>query len=121
MSVCLPERVADRAHQPAPATCPIPSEPLHIEPGAPWRNAYAESFNSRFRDELLSQEEFADVPEAEALSVWWRNEHNHRRPHSSLGYRTPAEFAAWLAGQSVVRRSGSVVTEFLVATGLVSR
>jgi transposase InsO family protein len=71
---------------------------LYIEPGAPWQNGYAESFNARLRDELLSQEVFADVKEASALSVWWKNEYNHRRPHSSLGYRTPAEFAATLAG-----------------------
>ena len=70
---------------------------LYIEPGAPWQNGYAESFNSRLRDELLTQELFADVKEARALAAWWRNEYNHRRPHSSLGYRTPASFAASLA------------------------
>jgi putative transposase len=72
-------------------------ETLYIEPGAPWQNGFAESFNSRFRDELLSQEEFADVEEASALSGWWQNEYNHRRPHSSLGYLTPAEYAASLS------------------------
>jgi putative transposase len=71
---------------------------LYIEPGAPWQNGFAESFNARLRDELLSQEVFADVAEAAALSAWWKNEYNHRRPHSSLGYMTPAEFAASLAG-----------------------
>lgn len=71
-------------------------ETLYIEPGAPWQNGFAESFNSRFRDELLSQEQFADVREAGGLSAWWRNEYNHRRPHSSLGYQTPAEYAASL-------------------------
>lgn len=67
---------------------------LYIEPGAPWQNGYAESFNSRFRDELLDAELFADLAEARALSARWMNEYNHRRPPSSLGYRTPAEFAA---------------------------
>lgn len=71
-------------------------ETLYIEPGAPWQNAYAESFNSRLRDELLGCTSFADVREAEALGAIWRNDYNHRRPHSSLGYRTPAEFAASL-------------------------
>ena len=69
-------------------------ETLYIEPGAPWENAYAESFNSRLRDELLNVEEFANVAEAKALGTTWRLEYNHRRPHSSLNYATPAAFAA---------------------------
>jgi len=73
-------------------------ETLYIEPGAPWQNGYAESFAGRFRDELLNAEVFADLREAKALSAMWLNDYNHRRPHSSLGYRTPAEFAASLAG-----------------------
>lgn len=73
-------------------------ETLYIEPGAPWQNAYAESFNSRFRAEVLSQESFADLGEAKQVSGWWQNHYNHRRPHSSLGYQTPAAFAASLAG-----------------------
>ena len=72
-------------------------EALYIEPGSPWQNGYAESFNSRFRDELLNGEIFGDLREAKALSVYWRNEYNHERPHSSLGYIPPARFAATLA------------------------
>ena len=68
--------------------------PLYIEPGSPWQNGYAESFNSKLRDELLAVEIFETLPEARALATWWRLEYNHRRPHSSLGYQTPAEFAA---------------------------
>lgn len=71
---------------------------LYIEPGAPWQNGFAESFNSRFRAELLSQESFADLGEAKQVSGWWQNHYNHRRPHSSLGYQPPAAFAASLAG-----------------------
>jgi len=71
---------------------------LYIEPGAPWQNGYAESFNSRFRDELLSQESFADLGEAKQVSGWWQNHYNHRRPHSSLNYQPPARFAASLGG-----------------------
>jgi putative transposase len=70
---------------------------LYIEPGSPWENGYAESFNARLRDELLNVEMFETVAEARALATQWRLEYNHRRPHSSLGYRTPAAFAASLA------------------------
>jgi transposase InsO family protein len=70
---------------------------LYIEPGAPWENGYAESFHGRLRDELLDGELFGCLAEAKMLSVQWRLEYNHRRPHSSLGYVTPAAFAASLA------------------------
>jgi len=69
---------------------------LYIEPGAPWQNAYAESFNSRFRDEVLNCESFADLAEAAAVSAWWQDHYNHRRPHSSLNYQPPARCAASL-------------------------
>ena len=67
---------------------------LYIEPGSPWENGYAESFFSRFRDEFLNRELFTDLADAKALSASWQNEYNHRRPHSSLDYQTPASFAA---------------------------
>jgi putative transposase len=67
---------------------------LYIEPGAPWENGYAESFHSRFRDEFLAREEFENVAAARTLTTAWKEDYNHRRPHSSLGYLTPSEFAA---------------------------
>ncbi len=67
---------------------------LYIEPGSPWENAYVESFNGRLEDELLDREEFATVKEAKVLVEDHRLEYNHRRPHSALGYQTPAAFAA---------------------------
>jgi putative transposase len=70
---------------------------LYIAPGSPWENGYAESFHARLRDELLNLEVFATVAEGKMLATQWRLEYNHRRPHSSLGYRTPAAFAASLA------------------------
>lgn len=70
-------------------------ESLYIAPGSPWENGYAESFHSHLRDELLNAELFADVHKAKALATAWREEYNHRRPHSSLGYVPPAVFAAW--------------------------
>lgn len=65
----------------------------YIAPGSPWENAYAESFNSRFRDELLSRELFGSLAEAQVLAEKYRLEYTHLRPHSSLGYLTPAQFA----------------------------
>jgi putative transposase len=67
-------------------------ETLYIAPGAPWENGYAESFNSKVRDELLNAEEFGSLLEAKVLAKEWKHEYNHVRPHSSLGYRTPAEY-----------------------------
>lgn len=67
---------------------------LYIEPGSPWENGYAESFNSRFRDELLAVEEFESVAAARKLTASWREDYNQYRPHSSLGYVAPSEFAA---------------------------
>lgn len=67
---------------------------LYIEPGAPWENGYAESFNSRFRDEFLAVEVFESLGTARRLTAAWKEDYNGQRPHSSLGYVTPAEFAS---------------------------
>ncbi len=67
---------------------------LYITPGSPWENPYIESFNGHFRDECLNCEIFRNGQEARQVVEAWREEYNERRPHSSLGYRTPAEFAA---------------------------
>lgn len=75
---------------------------LYIEPGSPWENAYSESFNSRLEDELLDREEFQTLKEAKVLAEDYRLDYNHHRPHSSLGYMTPAAFAA------LVQKDGGV-------------
>jgi transposase InsO family protein len=67
---------------------------LYVTPGAPWENGYAESFHSRLRDELLNAELFTSLAEARLLAAEWREAYNHERPHSALGYQTPAEFAS---------------------------
>jgi len=67
--------------------------PLYIEPGSPWENGYAESFHSKVRDEFLGCEVFESLTAAVKLSASWRRQYNEVRPHSSLGYVTPAEFA----------------------------
>ena len=78
-------------------------ETLYIEPGAPWENGYAESFHSRFRDEFLAVEEFESLGAARQLTAAWREDYNHHRPHSSLGYVPPAEFAARCTAPSAQR------------------
>jgi putative transposase len=73
---------------------------LHfIEPGKPVQNAFIESFNGKFRDECLNQNWFVSLEEARRTIEAWRVDYNTVRPHSSLGYRTPAEFAAEIGGE----------------------
>ncbi len=69
-------------------------ETLYVAPGSPWENGYAESFHSKLVDEFLSREEFASVREARTMTKAWREDYNDHRPHSSLGYLTPSEYAA---------------------------
>ena len=66
----------------------------YIDPGAPWQNPYVESFNGKLRDELLRRELFPGLLEAKVLSGQYHAHYNHERPHSALGYQTPAAFAA---------------------------
>jgi len=69
-------------------------ETLYIEPGSPWENGFAESFHSRLRDEFLATEVFESLAAARKLTAAWKEDYNHYRPHSSLGYVAPVEFAA---------------------------
>jgi len=66
---------------------------LFINPGSPWENGYIESFFDKLRDECLNREVFRNGKEAQVIVENWRQEYNNYRPHSSLGYLTPAEFA----------------------------
>jgi len=66
---------------------------LFITPGSPWENGYIESFNDKLRDECLNCEIFRNGREARTIVEAWRQEYNNHRPHSSLSYLTPAEFA----------------------------
>jgi len=67
---------------------------LYIAPASPWENGYVESYHSRLSDEVLDREEFGTLAEARAVLSGWREEYNCERPHSALGYNTPAAFAA---------------------------
>ena len=75
-------------------------ETLYIEPGSPWENGFSESFNSRFRDEFLALEEFENLEAAKALTLIHRTNYNEERPHSSLDYMTPADFARQFSASS---------------------
>ncbi len=80
-------------------------ELVHIQPGKPTQNALADSFQGRLRDEFLNVSWFWNLWDARRKIAAWREEYNRERPHSSLGYRTPEEFAALAsknnAGQSM--------------------
>ncbi len=61
--------------------------------GSPWENGYIESFNDKLKDECLNREIFRNGKEAQTIVEAWRQEYNNHRPHSSLSYLTPSEFA----------------------------
>jgi putative transposase len=69
----------------------------HIQPGRPMQNGRVESFNGRLRDECLNASWFMTLADAKQKIEAWRQEYNGERPHSSLNYRTPEEFARWSA------------------------
>ena len=91
---------------------------LYIEPGSPWENGYAESFFSKLRDEFLSLEYFETLSEARMLTKAWKDDYNHHRPHSSLGYLPPAEFqrrcaaSASVATLPALQQHSELVAEF---------
>ena len=64
-----------------------------IQPGKPVQNAYIESFNGRLRDECLNANWFTSLSDARRKIETWRQDYNQQRPHSSLNYLSPAEFA----------------------------
>ena len=68
----------------------------YIAPGKPMQNGYIESFNGRMRDELLNETLFIDLDRARQLIGAWVADYNTARPHSSLGYKTPATYAGTL-------------------------
>jgi len=68
--------------------------PNFIAPGHPWQNGFIESFHGKFRDECLNREWFTTGHEAIIVIELWRKEYNTQRPHSALGYQTPAQIAA---------------------------
>jgi putative transposase len=76
-------------------------ELLHIQPGKPTQNARVESFNGRLREECLTVSWFQNLFDARRKIAAWRTEYNGYRPHSSLGYLTPNEYAAQSARRAM--------------------
>ena len=64
----------------------VGAKTAYIEPGSPWEIRYCESFNARFRDELLNREIFYSLREARVIIEEWRKHYNTKKPHSALGY-----------------------------------
>jgi transposase InsO family protein len=71
-----------------------------IEPGSPWQNGVNESFNGRFRDECLNRELLGSVLEAQVIARAFKEEYNTVRPHSTIGYKVPADYRAQLLRQA---------------------
>ncbi|NNH28808.1 IS3 family transposase [Rhizobium sp. SEMIA 4085] len=69
----------------------------YIAPGKPMQNGYVESFNGRMRDELLNESLFFGLDHARSAIAEWADDYTTFRPHSSLGYQTPADFAGTIA------------------------
>ena len=67
---------------------------IYISPGSPWENAYIESFIGKFRKECLDRYLIYTLEETRSIIGTWREEYNHYRPHSALGYLPPSAFAA---------------------------
>ena len=84
----------------------------YIAPGRPMQNGYIESFNGRMRDELLNESLFIDLDQARRLIGAWVTDYNTARPHSSLGYKTPAAYAGTLTAPN-----GVTLVEALNAAG----
>jgi putative transposase len=65
----------------------------YIQPGKPMQNGFVESFNGSFRDECLNETLFSTLTKARNHINEWKEDYNRKRPHSSLGNLTPAEYA----------------------------
>jgi putative transposase len=77
----------------------MPIEWDYTAPGKPTQNAFVESLNGRMRDELLNETLFFTIGQARAILARLVEDYNTERPHSSLGYATPAAYAAELEKQ----------------------
>ncbi|MGB0579169.1 MAG: IS3 family transposase [Limisphaerales bacterium] len=83
---------------------------IYIKPGAPWENAYIESFHDKLRDECLNREIFGNLREARVVIEQWRLHYNEARPHSLLAYQTPVEFGGRTVSGSGLRSGYALTT-----------
>ena len=86
-------------------------ELLHIQPGKPTQNAQVESFHGRMREECLNLSWFENLFDARRKIAEWQREYNEERPHSSLGYLTPQEFASRALPESRGKDGGKAALE----------
>jgi transposase InsO family protein len=93
----------------------------YIAPGRPMQNDYVESFNGRMRDELLNETLFMSMAHARVEIAAWVEDYNRERPHSSLGYRAPAAFAAELDKQWPALRPTGSATQPIASNALMRK
>lgn len=86
-------------------------ELVHIQPGKPTQNGHVESFHGKLRDEFLNVSWFQNLFDARRKTAAWRHDYNERRPHSALGYLTPAAFARQAAASSFALRADDTAGE----------
>jgi len=82
----------------------------YIDPGKPVQNAFIESFNGRLRDEFLNETLFTSLMQTRLALEDWRRDYNTVRPHSRIGWLTPAAHATQFSpqsGQGAALRNGS--------------
>jgi hypothetical protein len=86
-------------------------ELIHIQPGKPMQNGQVESFHRKLRDECLRVSWFENLFDARRKIIAWQREYNEERPHSSLGYLTPQEFASRAIQESRGKDGGKTALE----------
>jgi putative transposase len=82
----------------------------YIASGKPEQNAFTESFNGRLRDEFLNETLFASLAQARIALEEWRRDYNTVRPHSRIGWLTPAAYTEQFSrqqGQGAALTTGS--------------
>ena len=93
----------------------------YIAPGKPMQNGYCEAFNGRMRDELLNETLFFDLGHAREAVASWVHTYNTERPHSALGYQTPAAFTAQLTAMGDQLRAPETLRRSPIAPSALPR
>ena len=100
----------------------------YIAPGKPMQNGFIESFNGKLRDEKLNDTLFSTLHQARVELSTWRNDYNHHRPHSGLGWLTSSEFAnhqrrskQWQSGTAYTEGSAPMAIAQPAQQGILNR